>query len=381
MKNSLRRSLLGSVIAVASTLFLAGAANAVGPQSPLFLTAGANSNNWGVQGPIAFSGSQQYGSEYPIAVFNNKIRTLGTFTGSFGAEYNTNLTFDGTSFTNQFGGGVNVYDGTTDAVSKNYTVDYNSGDVYATDLNWSNPQFLFTTAPGFLGITYDPTDNSLWLSNFNCNVLEHRTLFGTLMSSFTTPFTAITCLALDPADNTLWMGSQSTQGTFYQYSKAGVQLSTVFYGSLTTQNTLGGEFQNSAAQSTSGGGSGRVLEVNANGQIIGPSGNKVTFSLWDVENEQATPQFLEGLIGYQDKVRRVSFQTGRITSVQASGNEAFIRGNANLAKSRTLVFFTIHVIGNQNPNTNDTFSISLSNGYNASGNVLDHGFINLTPSN
>jgi hypothetical protein len=189
------------------------------------------------------------------------------------------------------------------------------------------------------------------------------------MSSFPVPFTSITCLALDPADNTLWVGSQNTEGSFYQYSKTGTQLSSVFYPAMAGSNTLGGEFQTFAPTT--------VQEVNANGKIS----KNISFSLWDVENQQVTPVFLEGLIGYQDKGAKVSFQTGRITSVQASGNEAYIQGNANLAKSRTLVFFTIHVIGNQNPATNDFFSISLSNGYSASGNVLKGGFINLTPSN
>jgi len=197
---------------------------------------------------------------------------------------------------------------------------------------------------------------------------DTTSLFGTLISSFTVPFTSITYRALDPTDNTLWMGSQNTEGMFYQYSKTGTQLSSVFYPALATQNTLGGEFQAVAPAA--------LLNVNGQRKIIGPSGNKVAFALWDVENEQVTPQFLEGLIEYQDKATRTSFQTGKITSVVAGGNEAVIKGTAQFRKQ--FVFFTIQVTGKQNPTTNDTFSLSLSNGYNASGNLIS-GFISIEP--
>ena len=61
----------------------------------------------------------------------------------------------------------------------------------------------------------------------------------------------------------------------------------------------------------------------------------------------------------------------------ASGNEAVIRGNARVKKQ--LVDFTIYVVGNQNPSTNDFYSVSLSNGYSASGNLVN-GFISITLS-
>jgi hypothetical protein len=39
------------------------------------------------------------------------------------------------------------------------------------------------------------------------------------------------------------MGSQNQQGTFFQYSKAGVAMGSVNLPQLVDQNTLGGEFQ------------------------------------------------------------------------------------------------------------------------------------------
>ena len=352
-----------------SVFLFAAAANANGPQSPLYLTDGPSGVTWGVQGPVVLSGAQHYGNEYPIAIANGRLRTLSYIPGGFGAEYNTTFGWTGSSYPYPLGPTTNIYDGATNAVDTNFMIEYNTGTVYALHTDWTNPTPLFTLGFGYLDITYDATDNSLWVANFNGSAIEHRTLFGTLMSSFPVPFTSITCLALDPADNTLWVGSQNAEGSFYQYSKTGTQLSSVFYPAISSSNTLGGEFETFAPTT--------IQEVNGNGKL----GKNISFSLWDVENEQVTPQFLEGLVGYQDKGAKVSFQTGRITTVQASGNEAYIYGNANLAKTRTLVFFTIHVIGNHASGTNDFFSISLSNGYSASGNLLKGGFINVTPSN
>ena len=182
---------------------------------------------------------------------------------------------------------------------------------------------------------------------------------------------ALAMIAVDPADNTLWMGSQNAQGSFYQYSKSGTALGSVFYPALASQNTLGGEFQQFAT--------GKYLEVNGQGKFNGPAGKPALFAFSDVENQPVPGTiYVEGVLAYQDKGSKTSFQTGKIFSVMASGNEAVIRGNAHINK-KTLVDFTIYVIGNQNPPTNDFYSISLSNGYSASG-YLTNGFITITLS-
>jgi hypothetical protein len=158
----------------------------------------------------------------------------GTFTGT---SYNFPLPSAG------------FWDGATDGVS-NYSVDYFNGGVYKFDSNWGNRTLLFSTPTLYLGITYDPAGNSLWIANWDSGVLEQRSMTGALLSSFHTSLTRITCLALDPADGTLWMGSQFTIGTFYQYSRSGVALGTRVYAALQNQNTLGGEFPRTAASPT-----------------------------------------------------------------------------------------------------------------------------------
>jgi hypothetical protein len=218
------------------------------PLSPYYLTAGDNGMNWVVQGnAVINSWSQQHPEnlgEYAIAVASH-VRTLGNGNPSSrhpGSEYTLAGIYTGTDFPYPVANAA-FYDGATDG-THNYSVDYESGGgVYQFDADWTNPNLLFSVPPSYLGITYDATNDSLWLSQFGGSIVANYSLSGTLLSSFVTSLGSITALALDPADNTLWMGSQGTQGTFYQYSKAGVQLDTVFYASLQSQNTLGGEFR------------------------------------------------------------------------------------------------------------------------------------------
>src|SRR5437588_1931825 len=312
------RPLIVSVVTIVAILLAATGADAAGPVSKLYLTAGDQQMIWVVQGTsVVNSWTEHFQHEYALEV-SNTIRTLGRNTGEFGSEYTLAGAFTGNTYPYPLGPGTNLYDGTTDTTS-NYGVDYNTGNVYSFSSSWTNSTYLFSTVAGSLGITYDATDNTLWLANFNGNTVEHRSLFGTLISSFIVPFTAISCLALDPADNTLWMGSQNAQGSFYQYSKSGTALGSVFYPALASQNTLGGEFQQSAT--------GKFLEVNGQGKFNGPAGKPALFAFSDVENQPVPGTiYVEGVLAYQDKGSKVSFQTGKIFSVMASGNEAVIRG-------------------------------------------------------
>ena len=103
------------------------------------------------------------------------------------------------------------------------------------NLDWSNPVVLFDTlggAGGDLGITYDSANNSIWVSGFNNSTVTDFALNGTVLSSFTGPAPELTSLAYDPSDGTLWMGSQTAEGTFWQFSTTGTQLQSQFYAAL-----------------------------------------------------------------------------------------------------------------------------------------------------
>ena len=227
-----------SIVAV-----LGGAAQA-GPSSVLYLTAGDQGNNWIVQGTSTTVFTQAQPGEYAIAV-SGDVRTTGPFIGVAGAQYTLGGVYTGVDYFATVG---NLYDGATDG-TVNYSVDFGSGRVYQFDRDWSTPTLLFNSGLGggnALGITYDTGTGTLWVSEWNGTTVKNYTLGGTLLSSFSTCFNEIASLAYDSADGTLWMGTQSDLGTnprtLYQYSTAGLLLSTETYASLVNKNYLGGEF-------------------------------------------------------------------------------------------------------------------------------------------
>jgi hypothetical protein len=217
-----------------------------GPVSKYYLTAGEQGitaitqfNN--VIGTF-FEHFPQSPGQYAISVLNT-VRIMGSFLDgiiSIGSEYTLSGTYTGVNFPFPLAG-AGFWDGATDGTN-NYSIDYNNGGVYKFDSDWGGPTLLFATPIHYLGITYDESNNTLWLSQWDTGVVEHRSLDGTLLGSFNVPFINVSCLALDAADGTLWMGSQTTQGTFYQYTQAGALVTTRFYPFLTKLNTLGGEF-------------------------------------------------------------------------------------------------------------------------------------------
>jgi hypothetical protein len=233
--------------------FVAGAS--AGPVSQYYLTAGDQGTNWVVQGTsVVNTWAQQHPAnlgEYAIAV-TSTVKTLGNGNCNgigcgLGSQYTLGGTYTGTDYPYPPVIG-SFYDSASDGVN-NYLVDFNqTGTVWETDGSYANPVALFDIGAGFLGITFDQSDDTLWVSQFLGNEVRHYSLGGVLLGSFNVAgLTALSSLALDPADGTLWMGSQATEGTFYQYSRAGVLLSTQTYAALLSQNTLGGEFGVTAA--------------------------------------------------------------------------------------------------------------------------------------
>ena len=230
---------------VLTILAATGAAHAgVGITSELYLTAGDQGNIWVVQGN-SVNRSWAMNSpnrEYPIAVAST-VRTLGGVGPETGSEYSQAGSWTGTTYAWPAPIG-SAWDGTTNG-SNNFVVDFNNNTVVQMNTDWTNASVLFNlgTSTNYLGITYDFTDNSLWVSGWSVGVVEHYSMAGALLGSFATAFNSVSCLALDHATGTLWMGSQNTQGTFYQYSKVGAAMGSVTIPGLNVENTLGGEFQ------------------------------------------------------------------------------------------------------------------------------------------
>ena len=229
---------------------------AQGPTGIYYLTAGDNGNNWRVQGTNAVSSTQANsignGGEYAIAV-SNDIRTLGNGNSGgdsgqrLGSLYGLNFNYLNVDYPYPTPGTRYFYDGTTDG-SFIYAVDYGSGEVMRFNMDWTSPTLMFDTGFGgfnSLGITYDSSNNSLWVSQWGGNEVRNYSMGGSLLSSFnaTNFANSLTALAYDPLSDTLWMGSQIAQGNFSEYTKTGNLLQTQIYGALVPENTLGGEFQ------------------------------------------------------------------------------------------------------------------------------------------
>jgi hypothetical protein len=223
---------------------LAGVSQA-GPTSKLYLTSGYGSGNITVvQGNTITSFPEAYGSphEIPIAVYGD-VRTTADnpWYSNQGGQYTLGGTPTGTIYALSGNFCCGAEDSTTDG-NHNYLVSNMTGRVYQTGRDYTNATSLFSLGvPGYLGITYDSANNSLWISGFYSTVVADYSLNGTLLSSFSTGHVENAALAMDPADHTLWLVHDDVNGYvgwLEQYSTAGVLLST----GPNVGYTFGGEF-------------------------------------------------------------------------------------------------------------------------------------------
>ncbi|MEO6277414.1 hypothetical protein [Roseateles sp.] len=236
-----------ALLAFAATAAMWAPAHA-GPVSTLYLTNWSSKTLYTVQGDAVTGSAPTYCNhcEQPIAVYGD-VRTMGNGNG-FGGRYNLDLTQTGTTYVQSTA--VGLVDGTTDG-RRNYAVaagyDGNASAVYAFDREWGDPTLLFLAGDGVraTGITYDPTNNTLWLQgaletqNGTTGVLRNYQMGGALIASLTDLEGG--ALAMDYADNTLWVVRGPTQ-YFDQYSRDGTPLQTTTYGDLVGKNGTGAEF-------------------------------------------------------------------------------------------------------------------------------------------
>ncbi|MFO1055183.1 MAG: hypothetical protein U1F36_23440 [Planctomycetota bacterium] len=223
--------------------------------SPYVVMAGDQSHFHVIQSGVLLRtwsvppGTAQY--QYALVV-HDTIRTMGANVGDIGAQYDLNGTDLGARFTHPTGPS-RAWDGTTDGVH-HYTID-TAGGVYRLDRDWSNPVFLFS-AGGIGALTYDPTNDSLWVSQFGTSTITDYTMTGSVISSFSTGHTQNMALALDDADGTLWLHDRNVRGTFEQWTKSGVMLNRIAIAGMATENALGGEMQRLIGNCTFRNGSG-----------------------------------------------------------------------------------------------------------------------------
>jgi hypothetical protein len=147
-------------------------------------------------------------------------------------------------------------DGTSDG-THNYTVDELNSNVIATDLNWQSPSILFPLSCDLscLGITYDPSNNSIWVGKIDfaagsiVGIIDDYTLSGTLLSGFTATGIPPDALAFDPADGTLWLSGDGIN-LLFQYSTSGVFLQSGTPTGLPQISYNAGEFSEAVPEPT-----------------------------------------------------------------------------------------------------------------------------------
>lgn len=233
------------VVFVCLTSLLLPITALAGTASELYLTAGDQMKLFVVQGSnVLRSWDEVNSEEYALAVLGTVRTTVGA-TGFPGHEYTLDGTYTGVTYAFPNLPGTAVYDGGSDGTYI-YAWDSIQNRALRFDSNWNNPLALFSIGGSefdFLGITYEPQNNSLWISGWEKSEVRDYSMTGLLLSSFAVSHNVNGALALDPATDTLWMGNQNALGQFEEYSKAGVLLSTQYYPELSGMNILGAEFQ------------------------------------------------------------------------------------------------------------------------------------------
>ncbi len=212
-------------------------AETLGPTSKMYFTLWDNVGLGILQGSnVIKTWAPSAYREIAISV-TDKIHTTGHLTGTSGAEYTLSGTFTGTTYS--ISNVLGHHDGATDG-QYNYAISWTTGSLYRYNMNWQNPEYLFNVGSDALTITYDPTNDSFWITTWGTGKVKNYSRAGGLLSSFSTRATHNAGLALDYADGTLWMSEHATS-TLVQYTKAGVFLGEKTYSSL-TGGVWGAEF-------------------------------------------------------------------------------------------------------------------------------------------
>lgn len=184
-----------------------------------------------------------------IAVLGDRV-VMANYTDDGSWEYDLALNPTGNSWPGSNGLWDQMLDGTTDGVN-NYVASWSDNGVVEMDLQFENGAVLFNPGFSVIGITYDPTDDSLWLVNDDDTSIHQYSKAGVSLGSLDADLGGRNCcLAYDPGTDTLWM-SQNGGSTMYQFEKDGTALDSVNVVGLPASNTwgaeIGGDFPVAAA--------------------------------------------------------------------------------------------------------------------------------------
>jgi len=177
-------------------------------------------------GQLVRSWSHASPYEIPLVVAGQRVRQGAVFGGFSGTEYSTAGVLTGTHYP----AAPYVFDAASDGTSI-YGWQVDTGTLMRYDLNWGHPETLFTLDPtydfAFMGITYDPQNNSIWLAPWNASAslkghLYNYSLDGRLLGTLTLANNTEmgSGLAYDSADNTFWMFNWGAN-RLEQYARGG----------------------------------------------------------------------------------------------------------------------------------------------------------------
>jgi hypothetical protein len=138
-----------------------------------------------------------------------------------------------------------AWDGASDG-QYNYAVADQTRQVMRFDHDWTNPTVLFTyphTEASTFGITWDGTNNSLWITSDFPDIIENYDMSGNFLGGFARTFHTIGGLAMDPADHTLWAFPYGLGDALYQFNpETGATIQQLVIPGFDTLWDLGGEF-------------------------------------------------------------------------------------------------------------------------------------------
>jgi hypothetical protein len=226
---------------------LAGAGSAGAQVSPLYLGDWTSGQTWVVQGGVVIDSFNRAGpSDGPGMAIGTTIKFIGQEGGQTGREYALDGTLLGGTYTNP--SFEDLYDGTTDGGGRNWAIAHNDFDdpqftVVVGDQDWGGLAPAFTPTRRSSGITYDPVNDSLWVTNtegFGTFVQQYKT-DGTFVSEFPIAIPGAYAIAYDSADDSLWVIESFGSPIIHQFDKNGTNLQNLTIGGISNQ-VLGAEF-------------------------------------------------------------------------------------------------------------------------------------------
>ncbi len=221
-------------------------AGAHAQMSPLYALDSYSGATFVVQGGALVNSFTRTDPLYTAAVaIAGDIRTMGHTHGSSGSQYDMNGAPLGGTYTNNTATAP-FYDGGTDGTTYNYSLRYNTNELWRFDRDWQNGQVLYSlpgVAADAAGVTYNMQTGGFFISGYT--QLAYYDSFGAQVwtRGHEGGVLAQFGVAYDPADDTIWTaGNLLHAGWFQQYTSGGVFLQEFYLPQLAFSNTLGLEF-------------------------------------------------------------------------------------------------------------------------------------------